>query len=150
MTFLTSEEINLLSKVGFIAVALRDKIRALAIFSLLKQLRPNNALPVIGMALTWIGVKEPIYAIHLLEKTVLQDENEQFIVSIYLGLALLLDKKHKESRRILNLVLKKMNEKFQMNEYENKNENLIANDSVIEAYEMGKELLNEINKHNLV
>lgn len=146
MNLLTSDEINLLSRIGFIAISQRDKTRALAIFSLLKQLRPDHSLPIIGIALTWIGMKEPIYAVKLLEKTVLRDIYEQYIVLIYLGLALMLDKKYKESRRILNTVIKEIAEKIKLNN----DENLTANSSVLQAYEMGKELLGEINKHHLI
>ena len=63
-----SDDIRLLTEVGFLAAARGDLQRAQQIFGALERLRPNAAFPCIGMAVTLLNTGKPVEAVQELDR----------------------------------------------------------------------------------
>lgn len=96
-----SDEIRLLTEIGFLAAAKGDLPRAEAIFGALRQVRPGRLFPVLGIAVAWMNAGRAADAAGLLEKAACADADEQAIRDTWRGLALQLAGQAAQSRHVL-------------------------------------------------
>ncbi len=100
---LSSEEIKLLTEVGFLAASRGDTKRAKGIFSGLQQLRPQRAFAYIGLAVALMNTGRHDEAATLLTNAVERvDSDERDEVNAFLGFALQLAGRTSESLRALH------------------------------------------------
>jgi len=98
---LTSDEIRMLTEIGFIASASGDTVRACRIFDALIMLRPHRAFPYIGKALAWMNAGKMQEAITVFERAAVVDIDDQADIALYHALALQLASRSGESQRVL-------------------------------------------------
>lgn len=65
---LNSEEIRLLTEVGFLAAALGNVPRAETIFCALERVRPTRAFPYVGLATCYMNAARPDDAVRALDR----------------------------------------------------------------------------------
>lgn len=100
---LSSEEIKLLTEVGFLAASRGDAKRAKGIFIGLQKLRPQRAFAYVGLAVALMNTGRHDEAATLLTNAVERvDLEEQGEVNAFLGLALQLAGRTSESLRALH------------------------------------------------
>lgn len=108
MHLLTSDDIQLLTQVGFIAASRADVQRAEAIFGALQRVRPARAFAHVGLACARLNAGRAAEAAQALERALpdVADGEDADTVRAFLGLALQLDGRHSESRRVLQNLLR--------------------------------------------
>lgn len=101
---LASDEVQLLTEIGFVAAAAGDLARAERIFGALARLRPGRAFPQVGRAVAHMNAGRASDAVMLLEKTDASDAEERATLDAWRGFALQLAGRATESRRLLTTV----------------------------------------------
>ena len=105
----TSEDVQLLTQVGFIAAGRADVERAEAIFGALLAVRPRRAFAHVGLACARMNAGDAGAAARALERALpgVAEGEDADTVQAFLGLALQLDGRLGESRRVLQEVVRK-------------------------------------------
>lgn len=98
---LSSDDIRLLTEVGFLAAAAGDVARAETIFDALGRIRPDRLFPSLGLAVAWMNAGRAADAAGLLEKAVCADSDEQASRDAWRGFALQLAGRSAQSRSVL-------------------------------------------------
>ena len=101
-----SDDVRLLTEIGFLASARGDVARAEVIFGALLLSRPDAAFPRVGLATALMNASRPGEAAALLAKTVNLTGADADLVQAMLGLALQLDGKTAQSSRVLRDLIK--------------------------------------------
>lgn len=105
----TSEDVQLLTQVGFIATGRADVERAEAIFGALLAVRPRRAFAHVGLACARMNAGDAGAAARALERALpgVAEGEDADTVQAFLGLALQLDGRLGESRRVLQEVVRR-------------------------------------------
>lgn len=103
---LDTDEVRLLTEVGFLAAGCGDLARADAIFGALRLLRPDRAFPYIGLATARMNAGRAADAVTVLEAAHITDTAGAQIVRTWYGLALQQAGRNDESRRVLESVVR--------------------------------------------
>lgn len=103
---LDSDEIRLLTEVGFVAAGAAQVGRAEEIFSALAHLRPQRAFPYIGWAVAHLNAGQAQEAVNVLDRAKAAgrlgpDSAELVEIETFRGLALQMASRTAESRRAL-------------------------------------------------
>lgn len=99
-----SDDIRLLTEIGFLASARGDVARAEAIFSALLLLRPDQAFAHVGLATALMNARRPgDAAARLAAARIPQGADEDMVQAMH-GLALQLDGRVSQSQRVLREV----------------------------------------------
>lgn len=98
---LEASEIRLLTEIGFAASGHGLTQAARRIFTALRQLRPQRAFPVVGLAVSFLNAGETGDAVHLLEAARLDDPDEQALLNAWHGFALQQHGHHHRARAVL-------------------------------------------------
>jgi tetratricopeptide (TPR) repeat protein len=98
---LSSDEIRLLTEIGFIAAASGDIVRASRIFDALVMLRPHRAFPYIGKALAGMNAGKLQEAVMVFERAPTVEADDRADMALYHALALQLASRAGESQRVL-------------------------------------------------
>lgn len=101
---LETEDIRLLTQIGFIASGRADVQRAEVIFSALLHDRADRAFPYLGIATALLNAGRTGEAVMHLERAALPAGEEADMVQAFLGLSLQLDARASESLRVLRKV----------------------------------------------
>ena len=101
---LETEQIQLLTQIGFIAAARADAKRAEVIFGALSRVRADRAFPHIGLAVAWLNAGRAATAVAHLRSVQLPEGDDQDLLQAFLGLALQLDSRAAEAERVLRAV----------------------------------------------
>lgn len=102
---LDSDEIHLLTEIGFLAAGAGDLHRAATIFNALQQLRPERGFPLVGLAVAHLNAGKSAEAVALLERVHLASPGEQALLDAWRGFALQLSGHLDQSRRLLETVM---------------------------------------------
>lgn len=100
---LEAEDARFLAEIGMLAAGRGDLGRADRIFGFLRQVRPERAFPLVGLAVARLNAGRAAEAARLLQGVDLADLSEQAVVQSWCGLALQLAGHGAESRRVLSL-----------------------------------------------
>lgn len=100
-TPLDSDDVRLLTEIGFLASARGDVLRAEVIFGALMLFRPNAAFPYVGLATALMNARRPGEAAAVLAKAVDLTGADDDLVKAMQGLALHLDGHAAQSSRVL-------------------------------------------------
>lgn len=96
-----SDDVRLLTEIGFLASARGDVVRAEVIFGALLLSRPNDAFPHIGLATALMNALRPGEAAALLAKAIIPTGDDADMVHAMRGLALQLDGQTTQSTQVL-------------------------------------------------
>ncbi|WP_323018738.1 hypothetical protein [Castellaniella sp.] len=107
---LEAEDARFLAEVGMLAASRGDLSRADRIFGFLRQVRPERAFPLVGLAVARLNAGRAEEAARLLQDVHLADLQEQAVVQSWCGLALQLAGHGAESRRMLSLAARQSGE----------------------------------------
>lgn len=102
---LDSDEIRMLTEIGFLATGNGYVDHALRIFNALRLVRPQRAFPVIGLAITLMNARKTEQAVQLLESVSLSCPSEQLQRNVWLGFALQQSDHQNAGRQLLQSVL---------------------------------------------
>ncbi|PJE80416.1 hypothetical protein CI610_00599 [invertebrate metagenome] len=103
---LKEDTVKLLADIGFMASSAGLSKHAFAIYSGIETARPDSILPDIGFALEFMNRKKFQEAISILEKQALKKSPDDPIATAFIGLALMMDGRNKESEDCLTKVEK--------------------------------------------
>lgn len=104
---LSSEEINLVAELGFMAATAGYVVPAIRIFQGLQVLRPVHAFPFVGLAVSRLYVGAFIDAVRVLRENAAGVLHGMDEIELYLGLALYLADQPAESTRVLISLLQR-------------------------------------------
>ena len=100
--FFTSDDVRLLTDLGFAAAARQWLPWAVDIFEGMKQLRSTRSFTYVGLAMAYINARQPERAVEVLEKVLdVVQADERSDVLAFLGLAYQLAGRATESRKAL-------------------------------------------------
>ncbi|WP_255568715.1 hypothetical protein [Comamonas sp. NLF-1-9] len=103
---LGSDDIRLLTEIGFLAAGRGELARAEAIFGALALLRPERAFAHVGIALALINRGRPGEAAARTERVHLPAGPERELLAAVRALALQLDRRNAEATRLLQSVVR--------------------------------------------
>lgn len=98
---LETEDVQLLTRIGFIAAGRADVKRAEVIFGALSRVRPERAFAYVGLAVACLNAGRAADAVAHLEKAQPAAGEEADMVRAFLGLSLQLDARASEATRVL-------------------------------------------------
>jgi hypothetical protein len=98
---LCAEDVRLLTQAGFLASGQGDVGRARRIFNGLALARPGRAFHAVGLALAFLNAARTAEAVQVLAQAEAADADERETLDAWRGLALQLDGRADESRRLL-------------------------------------------------
>lgn len=98
---LEADDARFLTEVGMLAAGRGDLRHADTIFNALRQLRPDRAYPLVGLAVARLNAGRAAEAARLLEDADLPDPEERAVARAWCGLALQLSGRGAESRQAL-------------------------------------------------
>jgi hypothetical protein len=101
---LSAEDVRLLTQAGFLASGQGDVGRARRIFNGLALARPGRAFHAVGLALAFLNAARTAEAVQVLAQAEAADADERETLDAWRGLALQLDGRADESRRLLRAV----------------------------------------------
>lgn len=101
---LTAQDVRLLTQAGFLASGQGDVGRARRIFNGLALARPGRAFHAVGLALAFLNAARTAEAVDVLAQAQAADDGERETLDAWRGLALQLDGRADESRRLLRAV----------------------------------------------
>lgn len=104
-TPLDREALRLLADIGFIGTQTGKLAAARAIFDSLRVLRPDAALPFIGLAMVHLSAEQAEVAAHILREDALKQHPTDLEVKAFLGLALHCAGRGSEAYKVLNEVV---------------------------------------------
>jgi hypothetical protein len=101
---LCAEDVRLLTQAGFLASGQGDVGRARRIFNGLALARPGRAFHAVGLALAFLNAARTAEAVQVLAQAEAANADERETLDAWRGLALQLDGRADESRRLLRAV----------------------------------------------
>lgn len=99
-----SDDIHLLTEIGFLAAGRGDLVRAEAIFGALALLRPHKAFAHVGLAMALMNRGRHAEAARRIEHISLPEAAERELLGAVRGLALQLDRRTAEASRLLQSI----------------------------------------------
>lgn len=117
--------IKTMADIGFMASSAGMPKHAFAIFSAIEKVRPDSVLPSLGFSLIFMDKKMNQEALEILHKQAIPKDPENPAVKSFIGMALMLEGRNKESEDYLTAVM---------------------NQEDPEASSMAKELLSDVQK----
>jgi predicted Zn-dependent protease len=93
--------IKTMADIGFMASSTGMSKHAFGIFSALEKVRPDSVLPTLGFAMCFINKKMNQEALEILHKEAIPKDPEHPAVKAFIGMALMLEGRNKESEDIL-------------------------------------------------
>ena len=97
--------IRTLADIGFMASSAGLPKHVFAIFNAIEKARPDSVLPYIGFALEFMNKKMNQEALEILEKQALPKDPENTSVKAFIGMALMLEDRNKESEDALSALV---------------------------------------------
>ena len=97
--------IKTLADIGFMASSAGLPKHAFAIFNAIEKARPDSVLPYLGFALEFMNKKMNQEALEVLEKQALPKAPDDPSVKAFIGMALMLEGRNKESENLLTVAL---------------------------------------------
>lgn len=101
---LESEDVRLLTQIGFIASARADVPRAQLIFDAVLHARPERSMGYLGIAIAQLNAGLSHEAVNTLQKAAMPPGEEADMIGAFLGLALQMDARTSDSIRMLRQV----------------------------------------------
>ena len=102
--------IKTIADIGFMAATNGMSKHAFGIFCALEKVRPDSVLPSLGFATVFINKKMNQEALEILHKEALPKDPDSPAVKAFIGLALMLEGRNKESEDTLNAAKKSKDE----------------------------------------
>lgn len=101
---LQSDEVRLLTEVGFVAAGIGALAHAESIFGALKLIRPHRAFPFVGQAVALLNRGQAEAAVTLLESARGENQDEQAMLDAWRGFALAQAGRAAQSEALLDAV----------------------------------------------
>ncbi len=100
----SDETIKKIADIGFMAATNGMSKHAFGIFCALEKVRPDSVLPSLGFATVFINKKMNQEALEILHKEAMPKDPDSPAVKAFIGLALMLEGRNKESENTLSSV----------------------------------------------